>query len=150
MSLALGAFVRSQRCLGPSRAHSRRLFSRTSWYSWPNSANLTYLTSIPCTHTSCIPLLGQRGYKNLASNTPPTVDIVKPPVKKQIPDLVGEVADVSQAEQRRSDWSIIKKLMLHVWPKGDIRTRGTVLFGFGLLVGGKVRGQCLVRRDMFT
>jgi hypothetical protein len=43
------------------------------------------------------------------------------------------------AEQRKSDWRIVKKLMGHVWPRGDWKTKGTVLFGFGLLVGGKVR-----------
>ncbi|KAF8651949.1 hypothetical protein AX16_004592 [Volvariella volvacea WC 439] len=44
----------------------------------------------------------------------------------------------SNAEQRRTDWTIIKKLMVNVWPRGDWKTKGTVLFGFALLVSGKV------------
>lgn len=45
----------------------------------------------------------------------------------------------TRAEQRRSDWGIIKRLLGNVWPRNDWKTRGTVLFGFGLLVSGKVR-----------
>lgn len=45
----------------------------------------------------------------------------------------------TKEEQRRSDWIIIKRLMSNVWPKNDWRTRGTVLFGFVLLVSAKVR-----------
>ncbi|KAF8972237.1 iron-sulfur clusters transporter ATM1 [Flammula alnicola] len=44
----------------------------------------------------------------------------------------------TQAEQRRTDWSIIKRLMINVWPKNDWKTRLTVLGGFGLLVSAKV------------
>ncbi|KAH9481175.1 Iron-sulfur clusters transporter atm1, mitochondrial [Psilocybe cubensis] len=52
-----------------------------------------------------------------------------PPPKKEHP---------TNAEQRRTDWSIIKRLMVNVWPKNDWKTRLTVLGGFGLLVLAKV------------
>ncbi|KAJ2929640.1 hypothetical protein H1R20_g7456, partial [Candolleomyces eurysporus] len=44
----------------------------------------------------------------------------------------------TRAEQRRTDWTIIKRLMTNVWPKNDWKTRGTVLFGFLLLVSAKL------------
>ncbi|KDR75979.1 hypothetical protein GALMADRAFT_247174 [Galerina marginata CBS 339.88] len=44
----------------------------------------------------------------------------------------------TNAQQRRTDWSIIKRLMVNVWPKNDWKTRTTVLGGFGLLVAAKV------------
>jgi hypothetical protein len=34
---------------------------------------------------------------------------------------------------------IVKRLMSHVWPKDDWRTRGRVVLGFALLIAGKVR-----------
>ena len=61
-----------------------------------------------------------------------------PETKKGTPPK-AEVKEPSKEEQRRSDWVIIKRLMSNVWPKNDWRTRGTVLFGFVLLVSAKVR-----------
>ncbi|KAH6913480.1 iron-sulfur clusters transporter ATM1 [Coprinopsis sp. MPI-PUGE-AT-0042] len=55
---------------------------------------------------------------------------------KPTSDLAPE--NPTKSEQRRSDWAIIKRLMTNVWPKNDWRTRGTVLFGFILLVSAKV------------
>ena len=49
------------------------------------------------------------------------------------------VDNPTRAEQRRTDWTIIKKLLTNVWPKNDWKTRGTVLFGFVLLITAKVR-----------
>lgn len=46
--------------------------------------------------------------------------------------------NVTVKEQRRKDWIIVKRLMSHVWPKDDWGTRGRVVFGFGLLIAGKV------------
>jgi len=45
----------------------------------------------------------------------------------------------TNAQQRRTDWRIIKRLMINVWPRNDWKTRLTVLGGFGLLVSAKVR-----------
>jgi len=42
------------------------------------------------------------------------------------------------AEQRKNDWSIVKRLMTNVWPKNDWKTRLTVIIGFVLLVTAKV------------
>jgi len=46
--------------------------------------------------------------------------------------------NVSVKEQRRKDWMIVRRLMSHVWPKDDWRTRGRVVLGFSLLIAGKV------------
>ncbi|KAL5504325.1 ATM1 [Sanghuangporus vaninii] len=45
---------------------------------------------------------------------------------------------LTNAEQRRKDWAIIKRLLVHIWPPGDWNVRSRVLLGFGLLIGGKV------------
>ena len=54
---------------------------------------------------------------------------------------VTKEPDTAAREQRRNDWRILKKLMVHVWPKQDWRTRGTVLLGFGLLISGKASSK---------
>ncbi|KAF8839642.1 P-loop containing nucleoside triphosphate hydrolase protein [Paxillus ammoniavirescens] len=45
---------------------------------------------------------------------------------------------VSAEEQRRKDWMVVRKLIGNVWPKDDWSTRGRVVLGFALLIGGKV------------
>ena len=60
-----------------------------------------------------------------------------PPLKKGN-DFVTKGDIPTQAEQRRSDWGITKRLLVNVWPKNDWKTRWIVLFGFGLLVSSKV------------
>lgn len=46
---------------------------------------------------------------------------------------------ISNAEQRRRDWAVVRRLAVHIWPKDDWGTRGRVALGVGLLIGGKVR-----------
>jgi hypothetical protein len=48
-------------------------------------------------------------------------------------------ATISNAEQRRRDWAIARRLLVHIWPKDDWGTRGRVVLGVGLLISGKVR-----------
>jgi hypothetical protein len=64
------------------------------------------------------------------------------PVKAKQPPVttdVGKEHNVSDKEQTRRDWDIIKKLLPNVWPKNDWSTKRRVLLALGLLVGGKVR-----------
>ena len=56
-------------------------------------------------------------------------------------------ATVSNAEQRRRDWSIVRRLLVHIWPKDDWGTRGRVVLGVGLLICGKVRLSSLPPSD---
>ncbi|KAK0194000.1 P-loop containing nucleoside triphosphate hydrolase protein [Armillaria mellea] len=54
---------------------------------------------------------------------------------KPVPNSDNEV---TVAQQRKSDWNIVKRLMENVWPKNDWKTRATVVLGFGLLISGKL------------
>ncbi|KZV62418.1 P-loop containing nucleoside triphosphate hydrolase protein [Peniophora sp. CONT] len=73
--------------------------------------------------------------KPTATSSPPASASAKPPASGQ--NLVPE-ENVSRAEQRKRDWRIIKQLMPHIWPKNDWGTKGRVVLGVGLLVGGKL------------
>lgn len=66
-----------------------------------------------------------------AASTPPP-----PPPKDAAPK--AELDMPTAAQQRRTDWTIVKRLMVNVWPKNDWKTRLTVVFGFLLLVTAKV------------
>ncbi|TFK27436.1 iron-sulfur clusters transporter ATM1 [Coprinopsis marcescibilis] len=60
---------------------------------------------------------------------------VKPPPEKAPAD---SSSNPTPEQQRRTDWTIIKRLMTNVWPKNDWKTRGTVVVGFVLLISAKV------------
>lgn len=47
------------------------------------------------------------------------------------------MGQVTVREQRKKDWSIMRKMMEHMWPR-DLAVRSRVVLGLGLLVGGKV------------
>ncbi|GAA5929243.1 hypothetical protein JCM1841_004754 [Sporobolomyces salmonicolor] len=51
---------------------------------------------------------------------------------------VGKADVVSEKEQSRRDWDIIKKLLPNVWPKNDWGTKTRVLLAIALLIGGKL------------
>lgn len=46
--------------------------------------------------------------------------------------------DKTAKEQRKTDWTIVKRLIGHVWPKGETGAKTRVVLALGLLVGGKV------------
>ncbi|EJD07002.1 iron-sulfur clusters transporter ATM1 [Fomitiporia mediterranea MF3/22] len=62
---------------------------------------------------------------------------IKNAAEKTAKDL-GAEKQLTVAQQRKKDWAIIKKLLVNIWPQGDWNVRSRVLFGFGLLVAGKV------------
>lgn len=47
---------------------------------------------------------------------------------------------VSNKEQRKADWAIIKDMSRYLWPKNDFKTKFRVGLSVGLLVGAKVGG----------
>lgn len=51
---------------------------------------------------------------------------------------------VSNKEQRKADWAIIKDMSAYLWPKNDFNTRFRVGLSVGLLVGAKVGSLCPV------
>ncbi|KAJ7196847.1 iron-sulfur clusters transporter ATM1 [Mycena pura] len=61
-----------------------------------------------------------------------------PQKKDQPAKQGGDVETITAKEQRQTDWKIVKTLVKHVWPKNDWKTRGTVIFGFGLLISSKL------------
>ena len=69
------------------------------------------------------------------SKSPPSPDAHSTPIPSS---TKSEDAEPTAAQQRKSDWAIIKQLLENVWPRGDGKTRGIVLFSFVLLVGSKV------------
>ncbi|KAF8754129.1 ABC transporter transmembrane region [Rhizoctonia solani] len=48
------------------------------------------------------------------------------------------VVHISQAEQRRVDWEIVKRLVVNVWPKGEWTIKTRVVLALSLLLAGKV------------
>lgn len=45
---------------------------------------------------------------------------------------------VSNKEQRKMDWAIMKDMVQYLWPKNDFNTRFRVSLSLGLLIGAKV------------
>ncbi|KAG9105016.1 Iron-sulfur clusters transporter atm1, mitochondrial [Ceratobasidium sp. 370] len=97
---------------------------------------------------------GFRPFRHLASNEPRPTTTVPPSSQPPSPHLAtspakppssppssgaGEtVVHISQAEQRRVDWHIVKKLIVNVWPKGEIGIKTRVVLALSLLLAGKV------------
>lgn len=90
-------------------------------------------TEAPNSHTT-----GQKAHDPVQSKPPPSPprleEAAPTAARKPSPD-----AEPTKSEQRRTDWTIISKLLENVWPRNDWKTRGTVIFGFVLLISGKVR-----------
>ena len=87
--------------------------------------------------------LNNHSFRHLSQtekSVPPTT------APKEATPAAPKAAAVSNAEQRRRDWAIVRRLAVHIWPKNDWGTRGRVVLGVGLLVSGKVRHLgCLAR-----
>ncbi|ETW76251.1 ABC transporter [Heterobasidion irregulare TC 32-1] len=86
-----------------------------------------------------------RSFQHLAPQKPQPKE--SKPIQNQPPSqassktaqsLAADNTDVSNSEQRRRDWSIIRRLAVNLWPKNDWGTRGRVLLGVGFLVSGKI------------
>lgn len=69
---------------------------------------------------------------------PENVEKAKPaqPTMRNDPLLAEQT--VSNKEQRKADWAIIKNMAHYLWPKDDFGTRFRVGLSVGLLVGAKV------------
>ncbi|KAJ3993728.1 P-loop containing nucleoside triphosphate hydrolase protein, partial [Lentinula boryana] len=83
--------------------------------------------------------IGHRFFQNLASQN-------EQKAQKNVPASAStpghsnplEPPQVTAAQERRSNWRMVKNLMVNVWPRNDWKTRGTVILGFAFLVSGKV------------
>ncbi|SPO39949.1 probable ATP-binding cassette transporter protein, mitochondrial [Pseudozyma flocculosa] len=87
---------------------------------------------------------------NQATAPPPSQQQQQPITPATTPTTQGKRADgddplnlnrapkTTLKEQRRADWTIIKKLVQHIWPKGDLNTKQRVVLALSLLVAGKL------------
>jgi len=68
---------------------------------------------------------------------PETVQTEKPIGPSKQESLLSEQS-VTNKEQRKADWAIIKDMAKYLWPKNDFGTRFRVSLSVGLLIGAKV------------
>lgn len=73
-------------------------------------------------------------------DAPSTKDV---PSGKDVPSTTdgNKNGVVSNQEQRKMDWAIMKDMVQYLWPKNDFNTRFRVSVSLGLLVGAKVGGR---------
>ncbi|KAF8514884.1 P-loop containing nucleoside triphosphate hydrolase protein [Hysterangium stoloniferum] len=101
----------------------------------------TYALSIRTFRPSTRYLALHRKYQNQASkplDSRPHSTTTPPPERLEPNPSPQSKREISTKEQRRKDWAIIKRLLIHIWPPNDWGVKGRVLFGLGLLVSGKV------------
>lgn len=72
-----------------------------------------------------------------AISKPPTTKSTSPP-KSTKPDPLLAEQTVSNKEQRKADWAIIKEMSQYLWPKDNLGTRARVGLSVALLVGAKL------------
>ena len=98
------------------------------------------IPSLEVVNRSPNPLL-YRQSRHLSSQPTPTLVKSRTPAsddpKGSPKGGVAPVADFVVQEQRKKDWSVVRKMMEHMWPQ-DWGVRRRVVLGLGLLVGGKV------------
>jgi len=107
------------------------------------------IPSLRVVNRSHISLL-YRQSRHLTSQSTPTFAKPQPPTSNdpvaRPKDNAASAGEVTVQEQRRKDWSIIRNMMEHMWPR-DWGVRGRVILGLGLLVGGKV--NCALNSVVF-
>ena len=140
-----GRFLTSPHPLAPARAYWQRAAVRPGpSYRRPRAE---WSTSGP---HPCLPLRSVaphpcRLFRHLAaqdaksSPQSSTTTAAAAGVKESPQPTPTSKTTISNAEQRRRDWSIVRRLLVHIWPKDDWATRGRVVLGVGLLICGKVR-----------
>ncbi|KAL8844333.1 MAG: hypothetical protein Q9176_001243 [Flavoplaca citrina] len=129
--------IRSQRCLQaatlqPSNSGHIRLFS-SSWKCAQQRSNPDIKPSLPVL----------RRVDNPELEDPVKPETLKKPqgaTVNQVPNTDGLLSEqtVSNKEQRKADWAIIKEMSQYLWPKDDMGTKVRVGTALALLVGSKV------------
>ncbi|KAG8874749.1 Iron-sulfur clusters transporter atm1, mitochondrial [Tulasnella sp. 331] len=76
--------------------------------------------------------------ENLAPNVKPPAAAKQAGPKVGVTDVGGTPVHISQAEQRRVDWRILKQLSTNIWPKGQFDVKSRVVLAVGLLIAGKI------------
>jgi ABC transporter ATM len=70
---------------------------------------------------------------------PESVQKPKPAVPVGQQDVLLAEKTVSNAEQRKADWAIMKEMTKYLWPKNNLGTKVRVAVSLGLLIGAKVK-----------
>ncbi|CAD0042788.1 unnamed protein product [Aureobasidium pullulans] len=121
-------------------AHPSRTFSRTSTCQKSIRPNVRVFTTSPwrCKDDSRAKNVPSEIKVEAAEATKtPTVQQEKATGPAKQPTLLAEQT-VSNKEQRKADWAIIKDMVRYLWPKDDFGTRFRVGLSVALLVGAKV------------
>jgi hypothetical protein len=95
----------------------------------PRAVNLSWNSSLCCRPRH----LSSQSTPVFVKPHPPTPNDSKGSSKSD----TAQAGEVTVQEQRKKDWSIMRKMMEHMWPQ-DWGVRSRVVLGLGLLVGGKV------------
>ena len=121
-------------------AHALRALGRTSRPQTASRLSQNLLCRHPPTYSPVLSSISRRHLQQQAAPTAKSAQLPAAAPAKPAPaqDLGGDAVHVTQAEQRKKDWSIIKKLLINIWPPNDWGTKGRVILGFGLLISGKV------------
>ncbi|PWN31439.1 putative ATP-binding cassette transporter protein, mitochondrial [Meira miltonrushii] len=96
-----------------------------------------------------MPPIRSRSFRSMANDNESTQTPTKAPQgtreptnkqasKADDPLNLNQASATSTKQQRETDWSIVKKLIGHIWPKGDRGTKIRVILALALLVGGKL------------
>lgn len=122
---------------------SRSLYSQTKPTRKWHSRLLSCGTSLTQRQTYS----GRSAPPQSSSSKADTLENVKPEVVQKPEDAtsIGPKTDallteqtVSNKEQRKADWAIMKEMALYLWPKGELGTKIRVTTALALLVGSKV------------
>ncbi|KAF9533950.1 iron-sulfur clusters transporter ATM1 [Crepidotus variabilis] len=115
-----------------------RLHLNTGLMSAPNSKHQDVNMMVHSTLRRAFRHLAESSDAPPASNKVASSSSTPPKPAGTKPTKLDEEPAPTAAQQRRTDWTIVKRLMVNVWPKNDWKTRAIVLFGFVLLVMAKV------------
>ena len=118
--------------------HAKRIFASTPRHR-KDDARARVAQTEPATKQPGEENVGPEGVVKTQKSTKPEV--------KTDPLLAEQT--VSNKEQRKADWAIIKDMSKYLWPKNDFGTKFRVGLSVGLLVSAKV-GSITTSSSSFT
>ncbi|KAF8666785.1 ABC transporter transmembrane region [Rhizoctonia solani] len=141
--LAVGVKIGWRQGTVPVRFQPKTL--QVSSFIKPSTAHPTLGSNLWCIQRSfrtCVPVRHAPSSNTTPNPTPPTspkINVNTSAKSEPKAPAAGEtVVHISQAEQRRVDWEIVKRLVVNVWPKGEWTIKTRVVLALSLLLAGKV------------
>ena len=134
----------SQVCLVPSDLRSSN-FLRSRRFSVATRRRQIDTESSHIQTPHATPELRKNGKNTDTEKIPPESVQDPKPDKDPTPtqDQLLSEQTVSNKEQRKADWAIIKRMSKYLWPKDDPGARFRVGASVGLLIGAKVKQKFL-------